>query len=415
MRIARLRTPGPIATALTALLLIAACGVKSGNAPSAAGNTSDVLKVGASLPLTGPNAEFGTAAKMGYETWASVINAHGGLLGKKVQLIIKDDATKQDTAVADYNALISKDNVDFVLGTFSSLLVGPTSAIAEKAHKLFLTPTGGAPRLFQRGFKMMFLTQQATATGIGNVFAHYILSLPPSERPSTAAYPTLDDPFMVPTIDNIRKQLEQAGIKTVYRGVYSIDTQNFDQVANKIKSSGAQMVAQGAGFDDAVGLTRAFVKNGATPKYLYQVSGPDSGSAYGKAVGTSNTNGVFFSTTWAAKATTPGNQEFLTAFKKLYDAEVPKEDAADAYVAGQVLQAAVTAVGSQGISDQTKLADWLRANTVSTIIGPLAWNTDGSPKGEELLGQWQNNLIQIIRPSIAATSQTVVSTWRSSQ
>jgi branched-chain amino acid transport system substrate-binding protein len=417
MRRAALRTFATVLTTASALALTAGCGLNSATKPdsSSAPRGAGVLKVGASLPLTGVDAEFGKAAQQGYETWAAVVNEHGGLLGSKVEMIIRDDASDQNTAVADYNSLLSSDHVDLLLGTFSSFLVGPTSAIAEKQHKLFVTPTGGAPDLYQRGFKMMFLTQQATATGIGDAFAHYILSLPPSQRPTTAAYPTLDDPFQIPTMDNIRKQLEAVGIKTVYQTVYATDTQNFDQIANAIKASGAQLVAQGAGFEDAVGLTRALVKASASPKYLYQTAGPDTGSAYGQAVGVANTNGTFFSTTWSPMATTPGNPEFLAAYRKLFGSDVPHEDAADAYAAGQVLQAAVTAVGEQGIADQQKLADWLRSHTVTPIIAELAWNSDGSPKGEELLGQWQNDVIQIVRPASAATTPTVISTWRSTR
>lgn len=412
-------TRAALTVAAIIVMASAGCGLNSNSSSPGtgqSGHASDVpLTFGASLPLTGPFAEFGKAARGGYETWAAEVNSHGGILGRQVKLVTKDDASDQNTAVADYNALLYSDHVDFVLGTYSSLLVGPTSAIAEKAGKVFITPTGGAPALFQRGFKMLFLTQQATAIGIGNVFAKYILGLPAADRPKAAAYPVLNDPFQIPTIDNVRKQLEATGIKTVYRTVYASDTQNFDSIASQIKSTGADLMVQGAGFDDAVGMTRSLIKLGASPRILYQASGPDTGTAYGNAVGTANTNGVFFSTTWSELASTPGNTEFLARFHKLFPGETPKEDAADAYVAGQVLQTAIAAVGASGVTDQSKIADWLRKNKVTTIIGPLEWNADGSPKGDELLGQWQNNVIQIVKPDIAATTKTIIGTWRSSR
>ncbi len=56
---------------------------------------------------------------------------------------------------------------------------------------------------------------------------------------------------------------------------------------------------------------------------------------------------------------------------------IPPEDAADAYAAAQVMQAAVKAVGS--IDDQLKLADWLRGHTVDTILGPLSCGRHGCP------------------------------------
>ena len=83
--------------------------------------SSEPLKIGASLPLTGDFAEPGVAAKQGYEIWQQLVNENGGLLGRQIELIIKDDQSDQNVIVADYNALIQKDKVDLLLGTFSSL------------------------------------------------------------------------------------------------------------------------------------------------------------------------------------------------------------------------------------------------------------------------------------------------------
>jgi branched-chain amino acid transport system substrate-binding protein len=72
------------------------------------------------------------------------------------------------------------------------------------------------------------------------------------------------------------------------------------------------------------------------------------------------------------------------------------------------MEAAVKAVGSVERSDQTKLADWLRNNTVETILGPLSWNPDGSPKGEFLVGQWQGGVSQIVLPTDVATTDKIL-------
>ena len=66
----------------------------------------------------------------------------------------------------------------------------------------------------------------------------------------------------------------------------------------------------------------------------------------------------------------------------------------------------MTAVGSY--DDQSKLADWLRANTVDTVLGPLSWNADGSPKGEFLVGQWQSGVSQVVLPGDVATTDKIL-------
>ncbi|MFJ6084974.1 amino acid ABC transporter substrate-binding protein [Streptomyces sp. NPDC092369] len=391
-------------TAASILLLTAAgCGSGSGN------STSGPVKIGASLPLTGEFSQPGQAARRGYEVWAKAINAKGGLLGRRVQLVIKDDASNQNSIVADYNALISQDRVDLLLGTFSSLLNLPASAVAERNRMLYVEPAGGSPEMFSRGFKYLFFSQQTTADKQGAAFADWIAKLPAAQRPRTAAYPSIDDPFAVPTVQGVRKILEKAGIRTVYRQTYAIDTKNFDTIVSRMKAAAPDLVVSGAQFEDGVGLTRSMEKADFTPKWLFQTNAPTLGSQYAKAVGTGTTEGVLFPVSHAAQARTPGNQSFVDAYRTQYK-DSPPEDAADAYAAAQTLQSAVEAVGT--VSDQTKMADWLRANKVQTVLGPLGWKADGSPTGSFMTGQWQNGQVQIVLPAGVATTRTIVQGWK---
>ena len=104
------------------VLALAACGGGSSGDGDGDQASSEPIRIGTSLPLTGEFSQPGTAARQGYEVWQEMVNADGGLLGRDVELVIKDDASNQNTIVADYNALISQDKVDLLLGTFSSLL-----------------------------------------------------------------------------------------------------------------------------------------------------------------------------------------------------------------------------------------------------------------------------------------------------
>jgi len=383
---------------------LAACG--NGSSSGEGGDSGGELKIGASLPLTGDFSEPGSAAKQGYEVWQTLINEGDGLLGKKVNLVIKDDASNQNTIVSDYNALISQDNVDLLLGTFSSLLNLPASSVAEKNRMLYVEPAGGSPDMFNRGYKYLFFAQQATADKQGLVFADWVKNLPADQRPKTAAYPTLDDPFAAPNVDGIRQVLEGAGIKTVYKTTYAIDTKNYDSIVAAMKSANPDLVVHGATFEDGVGLTRAMLKSGWTPKMFYETSTPSFADQYSKAVGEENTEGVMYAVSYSPEADTPGNKEFVAQYKKMFGTDIPPEDAADAYAAAQVMQAAVEAVGS--IDDQLALADWLRDNSVDTILGQLSWDDTGAPQSDFLIGQWQNGTAEVVLPPDVATADPEV-------
>jgi branched-chain amino acid transport system substrate-binding protein len=375
--------------------------------------SGDPIKVGASLPLTGEFSEPGKAAKQGYEVWEAMVNDSGGLIdGRPVKMVIKDDQSNQNTIVADYNALISRDKVDLLLGTFSSLLNLPASAVAERNRMLFVEPAGGAPELFDRDFKLLFFAQQATADKQGAVWANYVTGLPADQRPKTAAYPTLDDPFAQPTSEGIEAIFKKAGIKTVYRETYTIDNPNLDGIASAMKARNPDVVVNGATFEDGVGMVRALRKAGFTPKMLYQTTAPSLGDQFAKAIGKQTTEGIFYAVSHSKEAKTPGNEEFVAKYQEMFGGTEVPEDAADGYATAQVLQAAVKGVGTIDRKRQLELADWLRDNKVDTILGPLSWDDLGRPEGEFLVGQWQNGVPEIVLPKEAATSDKIIPGWQ---
>jgi branched-chain amino acid transport system substrate-binding protein len=407
-----LRVRWLVAAFMVIALVAAGCGDDGEDSASQDGGGGEPIKIGASLPLTGEFSEPGKAAKEGYEVWQAMVNDAGGLLGRDVKLVIKDDASNQNTVVSDYNALISGDKVDLLLGTFSSLLNLPASAVAERNKMLYVEPAGGNPDIFNRGFKTVFFAQQATADHQGDVWANYIAELPEGQRPKTAAYPTLDDPFTTPTSEGIEAILKEAGIETVYRETYTADTTNFDSIANAVKSKKPDLVVAGTQFEDGIGIMRALRKVDFTPEWLYQTNAPSFGDQYADGIGAENTEGVFYAVSHSQEAETPGNPEFVAKYQEMFGGETVPEDAADAYAAGEVLQATVEANKTIERADQLKLADWLRQNEVETILGPLSWNENGSPKGEFLIGQWQSGKAEIVLPEEAATTDTIIEGYK---
>jgi len=390
--------------ALAALLLVAAACGDDGQTGEEGGAEGEPIRIGISLPLTGDFSQPGGEAKRGYEIWRDLTNDAGGLLGRPVELVILDDASSQDTVVSDYQRLIDQENVDLLLGTFSSLLNLPASAVAERNQMVYVEPAGGAPEMFDRGFEYLFFAQQATAPHQADMFAQWVLSLPQGERPTTAAYPTQDDPFAAPVIDGIRQQLEAGGITTVYKSVYPPETTNFDTIAADIQASDAELVAQGAVFEDGVGLVRSFQRIDYNPGILFQTSAPSNSDQYAKGIGPENTEGIFYAVSWHQDTDTPMNAEFVAAYQAQYDS-IPAEDAADAFAAAQVLQTAVEAVGE---IDQTAIKDYLHANEVETVLGTLSWDETGAPQQAFLLAQWQGDQAEIVLPDEVATTDTIV-------
>jgi branched-chain amino acid transport system substrate-binding protein len=364
-----------------------------------------------SLPMTGQVADVSKSGYQGYELWASQVNAAGGLLGRKVKLVMLDDGFDPNQTAADYTRLISQNHVNLLLGTFSSLLNAPASAVAARQGMLYVEPSGGTASLFTRGFTNLFFAQPGTTTTLPDRFVEWIASLPASQRPTTAAYITQDDPSASPAIAVFRTKLQALGVKTVYYQVYDPSTTNFNPIAASVVHAQPQLVIQGSVADDGAQFVRSLETLKFSPKILFQTNAP-SQESYPNAIGKQNAQGVFTAEAWSPTAPYPGNTAFVSAYTKMFGS-APTEDAANSYTAGQVLAASVSGVGR---IDQKALATWLHTHTVSTIVGPLKWDAAGDPEGSLLLSQWQNGVLQIISPSSAATSKTIVNpkpTWGS--
>jgi len=113
-----------LAMAAVALAVTAACGGASGG--SSSGSTKPLV-IGISLSFSGDFSDPGHAAELGYKLWADQVNKQGGVLGRKVQLKIVDDASSPNQVVTNYQTLISRDKVDLVFGPFSTLLTAPAA------------------------------------------------------------------------------------------------------------------------------------------------------------------------------------------------------------------------------------------------------------------------------------------------
>lgn len=390
-------------TAMALAMVLAGCSSSTKTPAQSSAASKAPLRIGMSLPLSGPVADVSKSGYEGYQAWAAKVNAAGGLLGRKVKLVVHDDGFDQNAVVANYNRLISQDKVDLLLGTFSSLLNAPASAVAERQRKLYIEPSGGNAAIFKRGFTHLFFAQPATTDALPDRFVEAVGALPAAQRPKTAAYLTQDDPSSAPAIAIFKRKFEAMGIKTVYDQTYAPTNKSFDTLASAVKHAAPDLVVQGAVTDDGVQFVRSLEKLSFSPKLFFQTQSP-SDAAYPKAIGVKNTQGIFTAVGWSPQASYPGNSDFVSAFKAKFGA-MPSEDAANSYTAGQVLQAAVTAVGNL---DQDALARWLHTHTVDTIVGPLKWDKTGVPEGSLLLAQWQDGVLQIVAPKAAATSDRIV-------
>lgn len=98
------------------------------------------IKVGFPMILSGPGALFGEPTVKGAQMLVDEVNAKGGVLGKKLQLVVRDTKGAADEAVRVSRELILKENVDFLVGTLTSAEGPAVSPIAKENKIVFIAP-----------------------------------------------------------------------------------------------------------------------------------------------------------------------------------------------------------------------------------------------------------------------------------
>jgi branched-chain amino acid transport system substrate-binding protein len=360
------------------------------------------IKIGISLSLSGDFSDPGKAVKRGYELWASYVNAHGGILGRRVQLKIVNDASDPNQAVSNYQKLITGDHVDLVFGPFSSLLTGPSATVANRYHYAFLEPAGGGPKVFALHLHNLFFVQPAPVVKCGDSFVRYLKTLPASQRPKTASYASLDDPFSSPIADAMQKQLSSGlHVKTVYKTIYPAETTDLTPIVAKEIAPKPDMIIGGTQSEDAYSQVKGLVQAGYSPKFLFFANGANSPTEFPGKVGKKNVNGIFSCSDWTPVARTAGNKLFVKTYTKRYGGDGFNIDnnSSEAWAVGQLLQVVAAKTGS---IDNQKIIDALHKGTWPTIEGNLSWDANGSPSGDDLLVEWiKGKLLPVYPPGVA--------------
>ncbi len=376
----------------TAGAVLAAVGVFVAFAGSSTGSAaSGTVTIGASLSLSGDFAADGQAFQRGYELWAKDQNAKGGLLGKTIKLDIVSDASQPAQVTTNYNKLIGSDHDALVLGPFSTLLTVPASKVVARYGYAFVEGAGGAPSAFGNGLTNVFDVSVPVATNL-DAFARWVASLPKTQRPKTAAYPTSNDPFTEPQLPPAEKIMQAAGIKTVYKTVFPAEVTDFTPIANQIAADKPDAVVLGSVDVPTVSaFIHAFIQQHYSPKFFIATAGPDQGAAFVSAVGKGNENGIFVPNGWYGGSPKADSKQMVKEYIAQYggNASGVNADVAEAYSVGQVLTQAVNA--THGF-DNKKIIAYLHSKvTLNSVQGPVKFNSVGENTAlQATTFQWQN-------------------------
>jgi branched-chain amino acid transport system substrate-binding protein len=387
----------------------------------------DPIIAATSLPLTG---EFSIPAELhrnGYQLCVDLINERGGVLGRPMELEVEDNQSDQEIAVTQYERMVTE--ADILFGTFSSLLTGPTSAIAEQNGMVYPVPSGGAQRIWERGFQNIFYFQPRVGEDVGSAGVNALLYyrdeglISEEDFPETAAVVYADDPFAAagrnglaggdvtdPATGDVIVSLApgylaDAGIEIVFDEQWPVGFTDWTTFANSIAQSGAESVwAATASVDEAISLVQGLQQVGHQPTFMWLSQGAQT--EFSEELGGAE-NGTTMHTVWHPSVDFVGtlageeytNQDFVADFEAAYG-NPPSEDEAIPFAVCQGMEQGIIGAGS---TDNAAISQWFRERTeddpVQTILGPFHWDERGLPIGRDLfLNQWQDGTLEFVFP-----------------
>jgi branched-chain amino acid transport system substrate-binding protein len=394
------------ASALLATALIAACS----SSGSGSGSSSKPLLIGTSLSLTGDFSADGQAYDRGYKLWESEVNAHGGIMGRKVQLVILNDSSSPTQVDTNYTDLITVHHVDLVFGPFSSLLTAPAAEVAHRYGYAFVEGAGGSPLVFSEKLPNVFDVSLPVANEL-DPFANWIDSLPASQRPTTAAYPMANDPFATPQVQRVQGIMQTAGIKTVYSKIFPEEEPDYLPNADIVAGDKPQAVVLGStDVPTVASFIHGFQQQHYNPKVFVAAAGPDQGQAFLSAVGgAAVANGMMVPDAWYPGYDSATSKAMVSAYVKKYggSASDVNADVAEAYSVGEVTAEAVAATHS---TSGAKIIAYLHSNvTLSSVQGPVKFNSLGeNTKAIAFIFQWQNGKFVQVLPATATGSVPIL-------
>ena len=338
------------------------------------------IKIGMSMAQTGGLAAGGKASLLGIEIWRDDINARGGLLGRKVELVVYDDKSSAAETPAIYAKLLDVDKVDLLFAPYATVPTEPIMPLVKQRGMLLMGNFSFQVNS-KVGHDMWF---NNAPWGPADSWASAFLGLGQKAGGKTVALLAADQEFAQNLVKTAREVATKRELPIVFDQAYPPNTVEFSSIIRALNAAKPDIVYVASYPPDSAAILRAVNEIGVGDNVKI-FGGAMVGLQFAGVMENlgSLLNGVVNFNTWLPEPSMyfDGTKTFFETYAKR--AVEAKVDPLGYYLApfgfamGQLIEQAVNATKSL---DQKTLAKYLRENTHQTIIGPIAYSADGEWK-----------------------------------
>jgi branched-chain amino acid transport system substrate-binding protein len=220
-------------------------------APSA-GLAQQLIRIGATTALTGEASIQGGYVREGYLLCQKHANEKGGVLGRRIEFVIYDDASNGKTAAGLYEKLIAEDKVDAVLGPYGSGITEAVADVNEKHRMLMIAPTAATTSIWEKGRRYLVMVL-SPAEGL----AEGLLDL--ATRNGLKRVAVIQQDALVPNAitKGASALAKSKGLELVFLETYRTSPEDFSDLLNKVRAAKPDVLVAGSiRFEDLLAITR---------------------------------------------------------------------------------------------------------------------------------------------------------------
>ncbi len=329
-------------------------------------HAKDKVTLGIAISQTGRYAEPAGRMVNSYNLYVDQMNAKGGWLGKKIDMIILDDKSDKQTSIKLYEKLITQDKVDLTMGPYSSGITDAVANVLERYKYPTLAPGAASGIIWKKGRKYLF-----DIIAVAQDYQKGALHIAKDIGVKRIAIIGEDSLFPRQSAEGAVDWAKKLGLKVVLNENYPRKQTDFTALLQKIKARRAEALISNSYFADAAAQIRQLRELNINMKIFAGTVGPGL-PKFAKQLGNTAEYVLGFSQ-WEPKPEIlkrPGMRAFIAAYKKRYGVD-PNYHAGQSYASMQVFGEAVKRAGS---IDRDKVWRTMRTMSTTTIIGP--WKVD---------------------------------------
>jgi branched-chain amino acid transport system substrate-binding protein len=391
---------------LVLVLLVVGTALAACGAPGV--GTADKIRVGAVVPLTGRYAAGGEQIKNGYELAVETINNAGGISvnGTKIpiELTILDDESDPTKTVQRLETLSSSNQVVAYLGGFGSDLHAAAAAIAEKNKVPYLGVAFALQKVHQQGFKYLF-SPFPKSPSLAVATFDMLDTLSP--KPSKLAIFAEQTDWGAELRGLWTEQAQKRGYSVVADQQYAPGSKDFSPVILAAKNAGAEVVLALPNPPDGLALAKQ-IKELDFNAGMYMFIRAADGLSWAENLAEDG-NDFLLMPGWNPALKFPGVEDMVQRHQAKYN-KPAQATTGPAYAAVQIL---ADAIGRANSLERDKIRDAIAATDMTTVVGPVKFNPDGTGQVTTVINQWQDGKQVLVWPADQATAKVAypAKTW----